>query len=109
MPTIGLSMIVKNEAHTIRPCLESVQGLVSQIVIADTGCTDETIQIAQEFGATIISFPWENHFAKARNAALAPSGRVALLLILRTKTAVSSGVIPRFTSLGVFTSWWSTR
>lgn len=72
MPTIGLSMIVKNEAHTIRPCLESVQGLVSQIVIADTGCTDETIQIAREFGPTIISFPWENHFANARNAALAP-------------------------------------
>jgi glycosyltransferase involved in cell wall biosynthesis len=65
-------MIVKNEAHTIRPCLESVQGLVSQIVIADTGCTDGTIQIAREFGATVISFPWENHFANARNAALAP-------------------------------------
>lgn len=72
MPTLGLSMIAKNEAHTIRACLESVRDVVSQIVVADTGCTDNTVAIAQEFGATIISSPWEDHFAKARNAALAP-------------------------------------
>src|SRR5580658_10473759 len=72
MPTVGLSMIVKNAADTIRPCLESAHKVVSQIVIADTGCTDSTRDIAREFGATIISFPWENHFANARNAALAP-------------------------------------
>jgi tetratricopeptide (TPR) repeat protein len=71
MPTLGLSMIVKNAADTIRPCLESAHKVVSQIVIADTGCTDNTCEIAREFGATIVSFPWENHFAKARNAALA--------------------------------------
>ena len=46
--------------------------MVSQIVIADTGSTDDTVKIAQEFGATVISVPWEDHFAKARNAALAP-------------------------------------
>jgi len=70
MPTIALSMIVKNASGTIRPCLESVEGAVDQIVIADTGCTDNTCEIAREFGATIISVPWENHFANARNAAL---------------------------------------
>ncbi len=72
MPTLGLSMIVKNAADTIRPCLESAHKAVSHIVIADTGCTDNTCDIAREFGATIISFPWESHFANARNAALAP-------------------------------------
>ena len=70
MPTLGLSMIVKNEATTLRQCLQSVSGVVSQIVIADTGSTDGTAGIAREFGATVISVPWENHFAKARNAAL---------------------------------------
>lgn len=72
VPTLGLSMIVKNAADTIRPCLESAQKIVNQIVIADTGCTDNTCEIAREFGATIVSFPWESDFAKARNAALAP-------------------------------------
>jgi len=65
-------MIVKNEAGTIRPCLESLLGVVDQIVVADTGCTDNTCEIAREFGATIISAPWQNHFAEARNAALKP-------------------------------------
>jgi glycosyltransferase involved in cell wall biosynthesis len=72
MPTLGLSMIVKNEAATIAPCLESVRGLVSQIVIVDTGSTDDTFAIARGLGAAILCVPWENHFAQARNAALAP-------------------------------------
>src|SRR5580704_15274901 len=72
MASVGLSMIVKNGAETLRPCLESVRGVVQQIVVADTGCTDNTREIAQEFDATIISVPWENDFAKARNAALEP-------------------------------------
>ena len=72
METLGLSMIAKNEAHTLRACLTSVRDVVSQIVIGDTGSTDGTMAIAREFGATVISVPWENHFAKARNAALAP-------------------------------------
>lgn len=71
MPTVGLSMIVKNGADVLRPCLESARRVVSQIVMADTGCTDDTVKIAQEFGATVIPVPWEDHFAKARNAALA--------------------------------------
>lgn len=72
MPTLGLAMIVKNEAHTIRACLESARDFVSQIVVADTGCSDDTCDIAREFGATVVPFPWVDHFAKARNAALEP-------------------------------------
>ena len=70
MPTVGLSMIVKNESQTLGACLRSVSGIVSQIVIADTGSTDNTVDIAREFGATVVPVPWENHFANARNAAL---------------------------------------
>jgi glycosyltransferase involved in cell wall biosynthesis len=71
-PTLGLSMIVKNGAQTLAPCLESVRGVVSQVVVGDTGSTDDTVKIAREFGATVIPVAWEDHFAKARNAALAP-------------------------------------
>jgi len=64
-------MIAKNEAHTLRACLDSVQGVVSQIVVADTGSTDATPEIARECGATVTTVPWEKDFAKARNASLA--------------------------------------
>ncbi|WP_433972521.1 tetratricopeptide repeat-containing glycosyltransferase family 2 protein [Tunturiibacter lichenicola] len=70
MATIGLSMIVKNGGEDLRYCLESVRSLVHQIVIADTGSTDNTVEIATEFGATITRIPWADHYAEARNAAL---------------------------------------
>lgn len=48
-PTIVLNMIVKNEAHIIRECLESVYTYVDYYVIADTGSTDNTKEIIKSF------------------------------------------------------------
>jgi glycosyltransferase involved in cell wall biosynthesis len=72
LATIGLSMIVKNGGDGFRSCLESARPLVDEIVIVDTGSTDNSVAIAREFGAIIVDFPWCDDFAAARNAALAP-------------------------------------
>lgn len=71
MPTLGLCMIVKNGAGTLRRCLESAASVVDTMVIGDTGSTDQTVAIAREFGASILSVPWKNDFAAARNTVLA--------------------------------------
>jgi tetratricopeptide (TPR) repeat protein len=71
MATVELSMIVKNGAAGLGRCLKSVQGLVDRIVIGDTGSTDETLAIAAEYGAEIVTVPWNNDFARARNYVLA--------------------------------------
>jgi glycosyltransferase involved in cell wall biosynthesis len=73
MPRLTLSMIVKNEEKYLRECLESVKELADEIVIVDTGSTDNTLAIAQEFGANVFSFEWVNDFAAARNYALSKS------------------------------------
>jgi glycosyltransferase involved in cell wall biosynthesis len=70
MPTLALSMIVRDEEQTLPTCLESVKDLVDEIVIADTGSTDGTVEVAKRFGARYFSIPWENDFARARNRAL---------------------------------------
>jgi len=70
MPTLGLSMIVRDAEKHIRGCLDSVRGMVDDVQIADTGSTDSTVRIATEMGARVVSIPWENDFAKARNLAL---------------------------------------
>jgi tetratricopeptide (TPR) repeat protein len=70
MPTLSLAMIVKNEEANLLHCLGSVEGLVDEIVILDTGSTDRTLEIASSFGAIIGHFQWCNDFAAARNAAL---------------------------------------
>ena len=70
MPRIALSMIVKDAAATLHACLESARGVVDEIVIADTGSTDASAEIARSFGARVFDIPWENDFAAARNLAL---------------------------------------
>jgi len=70
MPSLGLAMIVKNGAATLGNCIASVSGLTDQIVIADTGSSDGTVQLARELGAEVFDFPWQDNFAAARNAAV---------------------------------------
>ncbi|WP_024544598.1 glycosyltransferase [Picosynechococcus sp. NKBG15041c] len=67
---LSLCMIVKNEADALGTCLNSVRDLVGEIVILDTGSTDETVAIAKELGATVGHFEWNQDFAAARNEAL---------------------------------------
>ena len=67
MATIALCMIVKNEEATLGRCLSSVADAVDEIVIADTGSTDQTVSIARSFGARVFWFPWIDDFAAARN------------------------------------------
>ncbi|OXM85064.1 tetratricopeptide repeat-containing glycosyltransferase family 2 protein [Paenibacillus rigui] len=69
-PKISLCMIVKNEAEMLPHCLNSVRSAVEEIILVDTGSTDGTKQIAEQFGATICSVEWTGDFAFARNIGL---------------------------------------
>ncbi len=60
-------MIVKNEEKFIAQCLSSVEELVDEMIIVDTGSTDNTIQICKQFNAKVLEIPWENNFSAARN------------------------------------------
>lgn len=70
MTTLSLAMIVKNEAANLPRCLGSVKDLVDEMVIVDTGSTDDTVAIAESFGARIGQFSWTDDFAAARNESL---------------------------------------
>ncbi|MGK7889914.1 MAG: glycosyltransferase [Leptolyngbyaceae cyanobacterium] len=70
MTTLSLCMIVKNEAERLADCLASVQPFVDEMIVVDTGSTDDTVAIAQQFPTTIHHHPWKNDFAEARNHAL---------------------------------------
>jgi len=67
---LNLVMIVKNEERSLGRCLEAAKPLVDQVVIADTGSSDRTAEIARAMGAAVMEFPWVNDFSAARNFAL---------------------------------------
>lgn len=81
MARLTLCMIVKNEADMLGDCLDSVRGVVDQVVVVDTGSDDGTVAIAEAAGATVVHHAWTDDFAAARNAALAhvQDGYVLLL------------------------------
>ena len=67
---LSLSMIVRDEAAQIEDCLRSVQDFVDEMVVVDTGSTDNTVTLAQAMGARVERIDWPGDFAPARNQAL---------------------------------------
>jgi len=70
MPTVSLSIIAKNASKTFEKCLSSFSQISDEIVIVDTGSTDDTFQIARKYTNKIYNFKWIDDFAAARNFAL---------------------------------------
>lgn len=69
MITISLCMIVKNEEAVLARCLDSVAGLMDEIIIVDTGSQDGTKQAAARYTDRIYDFEWTEDFSAARNFA----------------------------------------
>ena len=70
--TVGL--IVKNEEKNLKKCLASLKPLLdavpSELIVTDTGSTDRTVEIAEEYADRIIHFDWCDDFSAARNTGL---------------------------------------
>ncbi|MBC8423409.1 glycosyltransferase family 2 protein [bacterium] len=64
-------MIAKDEEATIGQTIKSALAVVDEIVVGDTGSTDNTRLIAEGYGARVIDIPWDDDFAAARNMVLA--------------------------------------
>ncbi len=70
MQQVSVVIITKNEARIIATTVESLKGLTDDIVIADTGSTDNTRDIAKSLGCRVESLAWEG-FGKTKNKAVA--------------------------------------
>ena len=80
-PLLSAALIVKNEEGFLAACLDSLDGIVDEIVIADTGSTDRSRDIARAHGARLLDYPWSGDFSAARNAALDAAGGDWILYI----------------------------
>lgn len=71
---LSIGLIVKNEEKVLERCLRSLQPLMnlipSELIIADTGSSDSTVEIAKKYTENVFHFEWINDFAAARNSTL---------------------------------------
>ncbi len=69
-PRLSVAMIVRNEQDVLAESLESVRPIADEIVVLDTGSTDQTPSIARRCGAVVEQFAWCEDFSAARNHCL---------------------------------------
>jgi len=74
-------MIVKDAEEHLERCLNSLQGIVDEIIIVDTGSTDKTLEIAKRYDTKIHHFTWVNDFSAARNESLKYTTKDWILII----------------------------
>jgi len=70
MATLSVCMIVKDEENNLTELLPSIEKFADEIVVVDTGSTDNSLSIAKKFGAKTGTFEWCDDFSKARNRSL---------------------------------------
>jgi len=69
-PRLSLCVIARDEAAFLERCLASVAGVVDEVVVVDTGSTDNTAAVARDAGARVYSYSWIGDFSEARNFSL---------------------------------------
>lgn len=61
MAKISAAIITYNEEKNIERCIQSLFGVVDEVVIIDSGSEDKTHEIASSLGAKVIKNPFEGH------------------------------------------------
>lgn len=73
-PVLSIGIIFKNEIRCLERCLTSLaplrKAIPCEVVLADTGSTDGSREVAEKYADILIDFPWVDDFSAARNAVM---------------------------------------
>ncbi|MBD7909852.1 glycosyltransferase family 2 protein [Clostridium cibarium] len=78
---ISVCMIVKNEAVILEETLKSINKYGYEIVIVDTGSTDNTKEIAYKYTDKVFNYKWDNNFSNARNFSISNASNEFVLIV----------------------------
>jgi glycosyltransferase involved in cell wall biosynthesis len=74
-------MIVKNNENILEECLKPLHSLGYELVIVDTGSTDNTRELALRYTDKVYDYPWNDNFAEARNYTIGKASNDFILMI----------------------------
>lgn len=80
MPSISAVIITKNEEANIARCLQSLEGIVDEIIVFDSQSTDNTVEICNQFGALVTDATWRG-YSQTKNEANAAASHEFILSI----------------------------
>lgn len=95
---ISLCMIVKNEEKSLESAINSVKGIVDEIIIVDTGSKDRTKKIAKKSTDKVYDFKWKDDFSKARNFSIKKATK-DWILVLDADETISRGDLKKIKGL----------
>ena len=81
MRKISVCIITKNESEKLKKCLKQLMGYGFEIVVVDTGSTDDTVVMAKKYADKVCYFSWCNDFSAARNYALTLASNDIVMMI----------------------------
>jgi glycosyltransferase involved in cell wall biosynthesis len=68
--TISACMMIKDESENLHRCLNSMKSLVDEIIVVDTGSTDDSVQICEDCGAKVYHHEWADDYSLHRNQSI---------------------------------------
>jgi len=72
--TLSVVILARDEAAVLADTLQSVRPIADEILLLDTGSSDQTPQLARQHGARVVRVGWQRDFSAARNAGLRLAG-----------------------------------
>lgn len=81
MIPISICMIAKDEEKYIEECLKRLAAYPFELIVVDTGSTDNTVEIAHKYTEHVFYFPWVNDFSAARNYSIKQASNEWILVI----------------------------
>lgn len=81
MIPVSVCIIAKNEEKHIEECLRRLSFYDWEIVVVDTGSTDDTAEIARKYTNNVYFFDWINDFSAAKNYAVSLASNNYILIV----------------------------
>lgn len=78
---ISVCIITKNEQENIERCLKSLMPYEMEIIVVDTGSTDNTKDIVQRYTDKVFDFEWCDDFAAAKNFAISKTSNDYIIML----------------------------